>query len=126
MAAALLAGAVSALVASTVAAILCRRSAGRMAADFERRCARQREADAVAHRVASESAAAATDQLTRAGYGYIDHLRAEIDNLSKQLAESRIAHDGQVREMQGRIVALNAEVIDLRGRLTGAGGSLAR
>jgi predicted nucleic acid-binding Zn-ribbon protein len=126
VAAALLAALVSALVASAVAVFLCRRSTRRLAAGFEQQLVAQRSVDEEAHRVARESARAATEQLTRTGYGYIDRLRSEVESLRTQLADSRIAHAEQVQEFQNQVAALNSELAELRDRLARSRDSLRR
>jgi hypothetical protein len=112
----------SALLTGTVSFVLCRVSTQRLRAGYSEQLAQQRAADAAAARVVSDSMTAATEQMTKAGYGYIERLRAEVGGLRQQLADSRVAHDAQVAELRERIAVLNGEVVMLREQVRGARG----
>jgi len=101
---------ISILASAFVASLLCRRSARRIAARFEERLSTQRAEDAARHLLERESMATATDQLTRAGYAYIERLRAEIVKLKQQLADGRLAHDAEVAEFRDKLAAVQDEM----------------
>lgn len=110
MASILLTAMVSILLSSLVATTLCRRSARRLSARFDQRLAVQRAEDAAIHLVERESMVAATEQLTQAGYGYVERLRSEIVRLEKRYADGQLAHDAEVDELRNEMATLRDEL----------------
>lgn len=106
MAAILLTALLSIAVSGAVATLLCRRSARRLTVRFEQQLAAQRVEDATAHLMERESMAAAAEQLTRAGYNYVERLRAEIVHLNQQYADGQLAHDAVVAELRSEVATL--------------------
>lgn len=100
----------SIMLSASVAIVLCRRSARRLTTRFEQRLAAQKAEDAAVHSTERDSMAASAEQLTRAGYSYVERLHSEIVHLKQQYADGQLAHDAVVAELRDEIATLRARL----------------